>query len=402
MKKTIKDIELKGKKVLVRVDFNVPLKDGVVKDDNRVKEAIPTIKYLVEKGAKVVLCSHLGKVDHKDPVKCEENKKKNDMKFVVSTLEKLLGQEIKYVDEVYGAKVDSTLKSLKNGEVMLLQNTRYEKGESKNDAELSKKMAKNIDVFVMDAFGSAHRAHSSTYGVPELLNKEGKETAIGFLMEKEIESLTKCVEAKEHPYVAVLGGAKVSDKINVIEGLLNKADKIIIGGAMAYTFLKAKGVEVGKSLVEDEQISFAKKCLTKGKNKIILPIDHIVSFDMESDESIPTINENIPLTFYGFDIGPKTRAYYDSELANAKVVFWNGPMGVFEKEMYAEGTKKVCESIANLKKAFSVIGGGDSASAAKQLGFKDKFSHVSTGGGASLEMIENDGVLPGIEIIQDK
>ena len=402
MKKTVKDIEVKGKKVLVRVDFNVPLKDGVVKDDNRVKEAIPTIKYLVENGAKVVLCSHLGKVDHKDPVKCEENKKKNDMKFVVSTLEKLLGQDVKYVDEVCGDKVDDTLKSLKNGEVMLLQNTRYEKGESKNDAELAKKMAKNIDVFVMDAFGSAHRAHASTYGVPELLNKSGKETAIGFLMEKEIVSLTKCVEAKAHPYVAVLGGAKVSDKINVIEGLLNKADKIIIGGAMAYTFLKAKGVEVGKSLVEDEQIDFAKKCLTKGKNKIILPVDHIVSFDMDSDECMPTINENIPLTFYGFDIGPKTRAYYDSELANAKIVFWNGPMGVFEKEMYAEGTKKVCESIANLKKAFSVIGGGDSASAAKQLGFKDKFSHVSTGGGASLEMIENDGVLPGIEIIQDK
>ena len=402
MKKTVKDIEVKGKKVLVRVDFNVPLKDGVVKDDNRVKEAIPTIKYLVENGAKVVLCSHLGKVDHKDPVKCEENKKKNDMKFVVSTLEKLLGQDVKYVDELCGDKVDDTLKSLKNGEVMLLQNTRYEKGESKNDAELAKKMAKNIDVFVMDAFGSAHRAHASTYGVPELLNKSGKETAIGFLMEKEIVSLTKCVEAKAHPYVAVLGGAKVSDKINVIEGLLNKADKIIIGGAMAYTFLKAKGVEVGKSLVEDEQIDFAKKCLTKGKNKIILPVDHIVSFDMDSDECMPTINENIPLTFYGFDIGPKTRAYYDSELANAKIVFWNGPMGVFEKEMYAEGTKKVCESIANLKKACSVIGGGDSASAAKQLGFKDKFSHVSTGGGASLEMIENDGVLPGIEIIQDK
>ena len=263
-------------------------------------------------------------------------------------------------------------------------------------------MAKNIDVFVMDAFGSAHRAHSSTYGVPELLNKSGKETAIGFLMEKEIEALTKCVEAKEHPYVAVLGGAKVSDKINVIEGLLNKADKIIIGGAMAYTFLKAKGIEVGKSLVEDDQLDFAKKCLKKGKEKLILPLDHVVSFDMESDECMPSINENIPDMFYGFDIGPKTRKYFDSELANAKVVFWNGPMGVFENELYAEGTKKICESIANLENTFSVIGGGDSAAAAKQLGYKDKFSHVSTGGGASLEMIENDGVLPGIEIIQDK
>ncbi len=402
MKKTIKDIELSGKKVLVRVDFNVPLKDGQVKDDNRIKEAIPTIKYLIDAGAKVVLCSHLGKVDHKDPVKCEENKSKNDMKFVVPVLEELLGMQVKYVSEVYGDKVDLTLKNLKNGEVMLLQNTRYEKGETKNDDSLSEKLAKNIDVFVMDAFGSAHRAHCSTYGVADLLNNSGKETAIGFLMEKEIESLSKCVEANEHPYVAVLGGAKVSDKINVIEGLLDKADKIIIGGAMAYTFLKAKGVEVGKSLVEDDQIDFAKSCLEKGEGKIILPVDHIVSFDMDSEEWMPTINENIPDLFLGFDIGPRTRAYFESELANAKIVFWNGPMGVFEKEQYAEGTKKVCESIAKLKDAFSVIGGGDSASAAKILGFKEEFSHVSTGGGASLEMIENDGVLPGIEVIQDK
>ncbi len=402
MKKTIRDINLEGKNVLVRVDFNVPLKDGVVKDDNRVREAIPTIKYLIEQGAKVVLCSHLGKVDHKDPEKCEADKKKNDMKFVVPTLEELLGQKVYYVDEVYGDKVSETLHNLNNGEVMLLQNTRYEKGESKNDPELARNMAKDIDVFVMDAFGSAHRAHASTYGVPELLNEEGKETAIGFLMEKEIEALTKCVEAKEHPYVAVLGGAKVSDKIKVIEGLLKKADKIIIGGAMAYTFLKAKGVEVGKSLVEDDQLEFAKKCLEEGKEKIILPVDHIVSFDFEGEESMPTINENIPDMFFGLDIGPKTRAYFDSELANAKIVFWNGPMGVFENPMFAEGTKKVCESIAKLDGAFSVIGGGDSASAAKQLGFKDRFSHVSTGGGASLEMIENDGKLPGIDIIQDK
>jgi phosphoglycerate kinase len=402
MKKTIKDIKLQGKKVLVRVDFNVPLKDGVVKDDNRVKEAIPTIKYLISQGAKVVLCSHLGKVDHKDPVKCEENKAKNDMKFVVPTLENLLNQHVYYVDEVCGEKVDSTLDNLKDGEVMLLQNTRYEKGESKNDETLAKNMAKNIDVFVMDAFGSAHRAHSSTYGVAEILNDSGKETAIGFLMEKEIDALTKCVEANEHPYVAVLGGAKVSDKINVIEGLLTKADKIIIGGAMAYTFLKAKGVEVGKSLVENDQLEFAKNCLDKANGKIILPIDHIVSFDIDSDESMPTINENIPELFLGFDIGPKTRAYFDSELKNSKIVFWNGPMGVFEKELYAEGTRKICESIAKLDNCFSVIGGGDSASAAKQLGFKEKFSHVSTGGGASLEMIENDGKLPGIEIIQDK
>lgn len=402
MKKTIRDIELKDKNVLVRVDFNVPLKDGVVKDDNRIREAIPTIKYLIDQGAKVVLCSHLGKIDHKDAEKCASDKKKNDMKYIVPALESLLEQKVYYVDEVVGDKARETLSKLNSGEVMLLQNTRYEKGETKNDSELAANMAKDIDVFVMDAFGSAHRAHASTYGVSELLNNEGKESAIGFLMEKEINALTKCVNATEHPYVAVLGGAKVSDKIKVIEGLLKKADKIIIGGAMAYTFLKAKGVEVGKSLVEDEQLEFATKCLKEGKNKIILPIDHIVSFDLESEESMPTMNENIPDMFYGLDIGPKTRAYFDSELANAKIVFWNGPMGVFENPMYAEGTKKVCESIAKLNDAFSVIGGGDSASAAKQLGFKEKFSHVSTGGGASLEMIENDGKLPGIDIIQDK
>lgn len=402
MKKTIRDLNVNGKNVLVRVDFNVPLKDGVVKDDNRVKEAIPTIKYLMDQGARVILCSHLGKVDHKDPVKCEENKKKNDMKYVVETLENLLGKKVNYVDEVYGEKVDATLHNLNDGEVMLLQNTRYEKGESKNDPELAENMAKNIDVFVMDAFGSAHRAHASTYGVPAFLNAAGKETAIGFLMEKEIEALTKCVEAKDHPYVAVLGGAKVSDKIKVIEGLLKKADKIIIGGAMAYTFLKANGVEVGKSLVEDDQLEFAKKCLKDGKDKLILPLDHIVSFEFEGEEYMPTINENIPDMFMGLDIGPKTRAYFDKELANAKIVFWNGPMGVFENPSFAAGTKKVCESIAKLENAFSVIGGGDSASAAKQLGFKERFSHVSTGGGASLEMIENNGSLPGIDIIQDK
>jgi len=285
---------------------------------------------------------------------------------------------------------------------MLLQNTRYEKGESKNDPELAKRMAKNIDVFVMDAFGSAHRAHASTYGVAEFLNNNGKETAIGFLMEKEIEALTKCVEAKEHPYVAVLGGAKVSDKIKVIEGLLNKADKIIVGGAMAYTFLKARGVEVGKSLVEDEQLDFAKKCLEVGKGKILLPLDHIVSYDFEGIEYMPTINDNIPDMFFGLDIGPRTRAYFDKELASAKIVFWNGPMGIFENPVFAKGTEEVCKSIAKLDGAFSVIGGGDSAAAAKQLGFKERFSHVSTGGGASLEMIENNGSLPGIDIIQDK
>ena len=283
--KTIKDIEVTGKTVLVRVDFNVPRdkKTGEITNDNRIVAALPTLKYLLEQGPKaVVLFSHLGKVDHKDPEKCAANKAKNDMKFVAPKVEELLGQHVYYVDEVYGEKVDNAWVNLKEGEVMLIQNTRYIKGETKNDPELAKELAKNKDVFVMDAFGSAHRSHSSTYGVAEILASEGKETALGFLMEKEVNSLSKCVEANEHPYVAVLGGAKVSDKIKVIEALLEKVDKIIIGGAMAYTFLASKGINIGNSRVEKEQLDFAKNCLEKADGKIVLPIDHVCADDFEN------------------------------------------------------------------------------------------------------------------------
>ena len=402
MKKTIKDINFEGKGVLVRVDFNVPLKDGEVKDDNRIREALPTIKYLIENGAKVCLCSHLGKIDFKDAEKTPKDMAKNDMKFVAPKVEELLGQHVYYVDEVYGSKVEETWASLKAGEVMLIQNTRYIKGETKNDESLAKELAKGKDVFVMDAFGSAHRSHSSTYGVAEVLKAEGKETALGFLMEKEVESLSKCVEANEHPYVAVLGGAKVSDKIKVIEALLEKVDKIIIGGAMAYTFLKANGVEVGNSRVELDQLDFAKLCLEKANGKIVLPLDHVVADDFESPNVIKPSDINIDEGFMGLDIGDKTIELYKNELSDAKVVFWNGPMGVFEDSRYEKGTRSICEYLASLDDAFTVIGGGDSASASKQFNCKDKFSHVSTGGGASLEMIENNGVLPGIEIIEDK
>ena len=402
MKKTIKDIEFKGKGVLVRVDFNVPLKDGKVKDDNRIKEALPTINYLLDNGAKVCLCSHLGKIDFKDPNKTPLDMAKNDMKYVVSKLEELLGKEVTYVDEVYGSKVDEAWANLKEGEVMLIQNTRYIKGETKNDEELAKELARNKDVFVMDAFGSAHRSHSSTYGVAEILKNEGKETALGFLMEKEVNSLSKCVEANEHPYVAVLGGAKVSDKIKVIEALLEKVDKIIIGGAMAYTFLASKGINIGNSRVETDQLDFAASCLEKAQGKIVLPIDHVCANDFENPTEIKLCSGGIDDGFMGLDIGSETIALYKEVLSNAKVIFWNGPMGVFEDTRFANGTKSVCAHIASLKSAFSVIGGGDSAAASKEFGYKDDFSHVSTGGGASLEMIENDGNLPGIDIIQDK
>ena len=402
MKKTIKDINFNGKGVLVRVDFNVPLKDGVVKDDNRIKEALPTINYLLDNGAKVCLCSHLGKIDFKDPNKTPLDMAKNDMKFVVGKLEELLGRHVYYVDEVYGSKVEQTWNNLKQGEVMLIQNTRYIKGETKNDLELAKELAKNKDVFVMDAFGSAHRSHSSTYGVAEVLKQEGKETALGFLMEKEVESLSKCVEANEHPYVAVLGGAKVSDKIKVIETLLEKVDKIIIGGAMAYTFLASQGVKIGNSRVEEDQLEFAKTCLEKADGKIVLPVDHVCADDFANPNEIKCCTGYIDEGFMGLDIGPKTIELYKSVLNDAKVIFWNGPMGVFEDSRFATGTKSICAHIASLKNAFSVIGGGDSAAASKEFGYKDDFSHVSTGGGASLEMIENNGVLPGIEIIEDK
>ena len=398
----VKDMkDLKGKRVIVRVDFNVPQKGGIISDDNRIVAALPTIKELIAKGARVILMSHLGKVKHKEaPEVVEEQKKKNNMAPVAVRLSELLGQEVKFCPVTRGEELAKMANELKDGEVLLMQNTRYEKGEEKNDPELSKEWAALGDAFVMDAFGSAHRAHASTYGIPEILKGEGKQVAIGYLVEKEVVSLSKVVEVPEerHPYVAILGGFKVSDKIKVIESLLKKCDKIIIGGAMAYTFYKALGKGVGNSPFEADQVDYAKRMYATGK--ILLPVDAVIANDFENPTDIKVVEGDIPEGYQGMDIGSKSRELFASEIAKAKTVFWNGPMGVFEKDEFTAGTVAVCKACAELKDAFTVIGGGDSASAAKKLGFKEKFSHVSTGGGASLEMIENDGHLPGIDVIR--
>lgn len=391
---------LSDKVIIVRVDFNVPLKDGAIRDDNRIVAALPTIKYLLSQHAKVVLMSHLGKIDFK---KSEEEikaaKAKNTLKPVAVRLGELLNMEVKFSEATRGKELKNLVHSLKDGEVLLIQNTRYEKGETKNDPELSKEWASLGDGFVMDAFGSAHRAHASTFGVPEEMKNEGKPTAVGYLVEKEVKSLSRCVKADVHPYIAILGGFKVSDKIKVIESLLKKTDKILIGGAMAYTFLKALGKGIGTSPCELDQLNYAKKCYETGK--IVLPVDAVVTdkFEEGSDRVIKTVEGNIPDGFEGMDIGPKTIELFKNEIAKAKLIFWNGPAGVFEQKEFQTGTIEVCKAITENKDCFSVIGGGDSAAAAKQFGYKDKFSHVSTGGGASLEMIENDGHLPGIDVI---
>ena len=404
---TVKELNAKGLRVVVRVDFNVPLKGGEIRDDNRIVAALPTIKELIAKGARVILMSHLGKVKHKEaPEVVEEQKKKNNMAPVAKRLSELLGQEVVFVPVTRGEELENAVAALKDGQVLLMKNTRYEKGEEKNDPELAAIWANLADAFVMDAFGSAHRAHASTHGIPSLLKEAGKPVAVGYLVEKEVANLTRCVDVKaeDRPYVAILGGLKVSDKIKVIESLLGKCDKILIGGAMAFTFSKALGHPTGTSPVEDDQLDYARGCLAKANGKIVLPVDTVVgdAFDPAERKTISILeNVDVPDGFQGLDIGPKTRELFAKEISQAKMLFWNGPMGVFEQEEFQKGTLAVCEAVAKLEgRAFTVCGGGDSAAAIKQFGFAKKFSHVSTGGGASLEMIENDGHLPGIDVLK--
>lgn len=413
---TVEDLkDLTGKRVYVRVDFNVPQKNGVIRDNNRIKAALPTINYLADHGAKVILMSHLGKIKWKepDPAKIEEMKKANDMAPVAKALQELVpGKKVSFCPVTRGEELKSAVAALNDGDILLGQNTRYEKGEEKNDPELAKEWASLADVFVMDAFGSAHRAHASTVGVPSILKEEGKPVAEGYLMIKEVDNLTRCVEVKDEdrPYVAILGGFKVSDKIKVIDSLLKKCDYVLIGGAMTYTFKKAMGMNVGNSPVEEEQLEYARNCILAAKGRLLLPTDAVVttSFDPAvADREIKIVDTVIekggfiPDGYEGCDIGPKTAAFYQEIISKAKMVFWNGPVGVFEQNEFQAGTKAICEAIANLEgKAFTVCGGGDSASAVKQFGYKETFSHVSTGGGASLEMIENDGHLPGVDVLR--
>lgn len=393
VKKVVTDLELKDKKVLVRADFNVPMKDGKITNDNRIQAALPTIQYIIEQGGKVILFSHLGKV------KTEDDKADKTLRPIAERLSELLGKEVTFVPETRGKELEDAIASLKDGDVLLFENTRFEdidgKKESKNDAELGKYWASLGDVFVNDAFGTAHRAHASNVGIASNL-----ETAAGFLMDKEIKFIGGAVDEPQRPFVAILGGAKVSDKIGVIENLLDKADKVLIGGGMTYTFYAAKGIEIGKSLVEEDKIELAKSLIEKGGDKLILPVDSITAPEFSND--VPNeVHEAIPSEQMGLDIGPKTIELFTNELKGAKTVVWNGPMGVFEMSNYAKGTIGVCEAIANLTDATTIIGGGDSAAAAMELGFADQFTHISTGGGASLEYLEGKE-LPGVASISDK
>ena len=394
-KKIVSDLDLKGKVVLERADFNVPLKNGEITNDNRIVQALPTIKYILEQGGILVLFSHLGKV------KEESDKKELTLKPVADSLTEKLGKEVVFVPETRGEKLESAIKNLNEGDVLLVENTRFEdldgKKESKNDPELGKYWASLGDVFVNDAFGTAHREHASNVGISTHL-----ETAAGYLMEKEIKFIGGVVNDPHKPVVAILGGAKVSDKIGVIKNLVNIADKIIIGGGMAYTFLKAQGKEIGLSLLEEDKIDFAKELLEKNGDQIVLPVDCKVAKEFSNDAKITEVSiDEIPSDQEAMDIGPKTIELFTKELQGAHTVVWNGPMGVFEFSNFAKGTIGVCKAIANLEDAITIIGGGDSAAAAISLGFEEDFTHISTGGGASLEYLEGKE-LPGIKTINDK
>lgn len=391
MKKTIIGLDVKDKKVAVRVDFNVPMKEGVITDDTRIKESLPTIMYLLDHGASVILISHLGRPNGVD--------KKYSLKPVADRLSDLVGRKVIMAKNVIG---DDTLKKaqkLKAGDILLLENVRFEKGEEENDEILAKKLASMADIFVLDAFGTAHRKHASTYGMSKLLPN-----ALGFLVEKEVNAIEKVLNSDKYPFVAVLGGAKVSDKIKLIASLLNRVDTLVIGGAMSYTFLKAKGYDLGNSKVEVDMVKEAEKLLNLAEEKgvkVYLPSDHVIADQLEDATSIYTTSDaNILDEFAGFDIGKKTIKEYSKVIKRAKRVLWNGPMGVFEKEPFSHGTYAICKAMAKCK-GMTVIGGGDSAAAITKSGYAKKIGHISTGGGASLKMFEGK-VLPAVEVIEDK
>ncbi len=393
-KKTIGMIDLSGKKVIVRVDFNVPIKDGVITSDKRIEAALPTIKKIISDGGSAILLSHLGRI------KEEADKAKNDLSIVAKDLSAKLGIEVIFVNATRGTLVEEAVANLKEGQVMMLQNTRYEdlndKAESKNAPELGKYWASLGDIFINDAFGTAHRAHASNVGIAS--NMEC--SAVGFLVENELNMLSQGLDAPKSPFIAIIGGAKVSDKIAVIENLLVKADKILIGGGMAYTFIKAMGSNIGTSLVEDDFIEMAKGFLEKSEGKILLPVDHAFTNGYADNERQITEGVEIPEGMMALDIGPKTIQMYQDAIQGAKTVVWNGPMGVAEFENFKQGTEAVATAIADQDGVFSVIGGGDSAAAAIKLGFENKFTHISTGGGASLTYMEGKP-LPGIDAIAD-
>ena len=399
-KLTVEDLPLEGKKVLMRVDFNVPIKDGVVGDDNRIVAALPTIKYVIDHGGRAILFSHLGRI------KKEEDKPGLSLRPVAERLSNLLNKPVTFVPVTEGKQLEDAIDNMKNGDVLLVQNTRYEdvkdgeyvKRESGNDPELGKYWASLGDVFVNDAFGTAHRKHASNVGIAT--NMPGK-AAAGYLMEKEIKFLGDAVDNPERPFVAILGGAKVSDKIGVIDNLLDKADKIIIGGGMAYTFYAAKGIKVGNSLVEKDKIDVAKQILDKAGDKLVLPIDNVVADKFNNDADTKVVEGDIDDGWMALDIGPKSVEEFKNVLKDAKTVVWNGPMGVFEMTNFAKGTLEIGKFLGKLTDATTIVGGGDSTAAVKELGVADKLTHISTGGGASLTYLEGNE-LPGIAAISDK
>lgn len=394
-KKTVRDLNVEGKTVLIRVDFNVPMKDSVITDNNRIIQALPTIQYVMERNGKVVLFSHLGRV------KEEADKAGKSLSPVAKELEKLLKKKVKFVPFTRGVELETAIKAMHNGEVLMFENTRFEdingKKESKNDPELGKYWASLGDVFVNDAFGTAHRAHASNCGIASNI----AEVAAGFLLEKEIKFIGGAVDNPERPFVAILGGAKVGDKIGVIKNLLTKADKILIGGGMSYTFMKAQGLEIGSSICEMDKLDLATELLELGKGKLVLPVDFKVTKEFSNDAEIRSVKfDAFKPNEMGLDIGSRTLSLYKEILADAKTVVWNGPVGVFEFSNFALGTIGVCETLSKLTDATTIIGGGDSAAAAIQLGYADKFTHISTGGGASLEYLEGKE-LPGVACIDD-